>query len=323
MLTTLARLYSISLSESETELTEVYATRMDLRAIGADGKLLIDMLKDLMKKPAPYEPGEPLFWDDPHISGEMLKAHLDPETDAASRKPETIDRICDWLIEHFGLKPGDRVLDLGCGPGLYTVRLAKRGLKVTGIDYSRRSIEYARHAAAEQGLDIEYRYQDYLAQDYLPSDSSERFDLAIMVYCDFPVLSDEKQGILLGRVARALKPGGKFAFDVFTPEYPSYKETSSWSLSGASGGFWSADPYLTLFRKFHYPETDTWVDQYLIVREDLSVKVYRNWDRVYTPESIRRALAAHEFTVNEVWGGLTGAELGPGAQILGVVASAR
>jgi len=279
------------------------------------------MLNDLMRKPAPYEPAEPLFWDDPHISAQMLEAHLDPETEAASRKPAMIDRICDWFIEHFRLKPGDQVLDLGCGPGLYTIRLAKRGLKVTGIDYSKRSIEYARRAAAEQSLDIEYRYQDYLTKDYLSDDSAERFDLVIMVYCDFPVLSEEKQGILLGRVARALKPGGKFAFDVFTAQSPSYKETSSWSLSGPNGGFWSADPYLSLFRKFHYPETDTWLDQYLIVREDLSVKVYRNWDRVYTPETIRKALDVHGFVLDEVWGGLDGSEYGPGVTTLGVVTS--
>ncbi len=292
----------------------------DLKAIGADGKLPIGILKDLAQKPPPYEPGEPLFWDDPHISAEMLKAHLDPKTDAASRKPATIGRTCDWLIEHFGLKPGDRVLDLGCGPGLYTIQLAKRGLKVTGIDYSKRSIDYARRAAADEGLDIEYLYQDYLTKDYLPGGTSERFDLVIMVYCDFAVLSDEKQGILLGRVARALKPGGKFVFDVFTPEYPTYKETSSWSLS-PKGGFWSAEPYLSLYRKFHYPEIDTWLDQYAIILEDLSVKVYRNWDRVFTPESIRDALGAHGFRVDEVWGDLAGLEYSPEATTLGVVAS--
>jgi SAM-dependent methyltransferase len=281
----------------------------------------LDLLEDLMKKPAPYEPGEPLFWDDPHISAQMLKAHLDPEIDAASRKPAAIDRTCDWLVEHLRLIPGDRVLDLGCGPGLYATRLAKRGIKVTGIDYSRRSIDYARRAAAEQGLDIEYRYQDYLSKDYLAGDLSERFDLAIMVYCDFAVLSDEQLGILLGRVARALKLGGKFVFDVFTPENPSYSETSSWSLSGPGGGFWSPEPYLSLHRKFHYPETDTWLDQYLIVPEDLSVKLYRIWDRVFTPESIRKALDAHGFVVDEVWGGLEGVEYAPGATTLGVVAS--
>ncbi len=108
------------------------------RATGNDGGLLIGKLRNLDKRPTLFEPGEPLFWDDPHISSEMLKAHLDPEIDAASRKPATIDLTCDWLVGHFRLRPGDRVLDLGCGPGLYTSRLAKRGLKVTGIDYSRR-----------------------------------------------------------------------------------------------------------------------------------------------------------------------------------------
>lgn len=55
-------------SKDGTESGRCLATSTELRAIGADGKLLVDVLQDLMKKPASYEPGEPLFWDDPHIS---------------------------------------------------------------------------------------------------------------------------------------------------------------------------------------------------------------------------------------------------------------
>jgi len=106
-------------------------------------KLNLEQLQCLQEKPAPFTPGEPLFWDDPHISGQMLKAHLDPKTDLASRCPETIDRSVAWIVETLGLCPGDAVLDLGCGPGLYAARLAQRGLRVSGVDYSRRSIDYA------------------------------------------------------------------------------------------------------------------------------------------------------------------------------------
>lgn len=103
----------------------------------------MDFIRHLQEKPHPFTPGEPLFWDDPHISTQMLKAHLNPDNDLASRRPETIQKVVDWLIASLDLQAGDSVLDLGCGPGLYAARLAERGLRVTGVDYSRRSIDHA------------------------------------------------------------------------------------------------------------------------------------------------------------------------------------
>src|SRR5512141_801858 len=113
---------------------------------------IISQLIELQKKPAPFTPGEALFWDDPHISKQMLDAHLNPTMDAASRRPETIDHSVKWLRETLGLKPGDSLLDLGCGPGLYASRFARAGFRVTGMDYSHRSIEYATQYATEHNL---------------------------------------------------------------------------------------------------------------------------------------------------------------------------
>src|SRR5688572_10904091 len=110
---------------------------------------LIWQLIQLQQKPAPFTPGEALFWNDPHISAQMLEVHLNPEVEAASRKPETIDRSVKWLIETLGLNPGESILDLGCGPGLYASRFAQLGLQVTGVDYSHRSIEHANNYAQE------------------------------------------------------------------------------------------------------------------------------------------------------------------------------
>jgi hypothetical protein len=77
---------------------------------------IIPQLLQLQQKPAPFTPGGALFWDDPHISTQMLEVHLNPDNEAASRSPQTIDRCVKWMIETTGLKAGDSVLDLGCGP---------------------------------------------------------------------------------------------------------------------------------------------------------------------------------------------------------------
>ena len=53
---------------------------------------VVPQLLQLQQKPAPFTPGEALFWDDPHISSQMLEVHLNPDMEAASRSLQTIDR---------------------------------------------------------------------------------------------------------------------------------------------------------------------------------------------------------------------------------------
>ncbi|MDX1358880.1 MAG: class I SAM-dependent methyltransferase, partial [Clostridia bacterium] len=124
-----------------------------------------EKLIELSKKPDIFTPGDSFLWTDPHIAGQMLKTHLDPSTDSASRKPETIDDTVEFCIRRLGLKAGNSVLDAGCGPGLYCERFVKKGLEVSGLDISSNSIAYARRHASENGLDIKYICGNYLDMD--------------------------------------------------------------------------------------------------------------------------------------------------------------
>ena len=276
--------------------------------------LNLHLLQALQGKPEPFTPGEKLFWDDPHISKGMLAAHLDPTTDLASRRPETIDRAVAWIVETLGLGPGDPVLDLGCGPGLYTQRFARRGLRVSGMDYSRRSIEYAKQQAAEHGLDIHYRYQDYLTLD-----DPELYTAVFLIFGDFCPLSPEKRSRLLQNVRRALLPGGHFVLDVTTREGRMlWKSENRWYV--AESGFWKPGKHLVLEQGFDYPEQSIYLDQFTVVEADGKVSVYRNWFQDYDPESITAELEAGGFIVESVWGDLTGTPYEEGGEWIGVVA---
>ena len=91
----------------------------------------------------------------------MLEAHLNPTWDAASRRPEIIDKTVAWIDKNY-LKKSSTILDLGCGPGLYAERLAECGHLVTAIDFSKRSIDYAIERNNENKLNINYLNQNYL-----------------------------------------------------------------------------------------------------------------------------------------------------------------
>ena len=92
--------------------------------MGSGARGLHTRLHRSAARPALFAPHSAPFWDDPHISQQLLAAHLDPRSDAASRCPDTIDRSVAWLTSQLDLRSCGRVLDLGCGPGLYAERLA-------------------------------------------------------------------------------------------------------------------------------------------------------------------------------------------------------
>jgi SAM-dependent methyltransferase len=279
-------------------------------------KILFQLI-ELQQKPAPFTRGEPLFWDDPHISTQMLKVHLDPNIEAASRRPETIDRSVKWIIETLALKIHDRVLDLGCGPGLYASRFARAGLQVTGVDFSHNSIDYARRSASENNLNIDYRRQNYLELE-----EENLYDAVFLIFGDFCPLDPQQRSTLLGNIHRALRPEGRFVLDVTTREHRrKHGNKNGWYA--LESGFWKPGPHLVLEEGFDYPEQSIWLDQYTTIEGDGKVSVYRNWFQDYTPETITAELMQSGFSVESLWGDLTGMPYASGSEWIGLIASKK
>lgn len=231
------------------------------------------------------------FWDDPHISQSMLKAHLDPTNDQASRKPETIQKSVDWIL---GLRPDAKtILDLGCGPGLYTQRFHHAGLEVTGIDISKRSIEYAK----SQEPDIDYRVANYLTLD-----DEDAYDIITLIYFDYGVLSPEDRHELLKSVWTALKPGGVFVLDVYHENYRRSLEESSGIVN--MGNFFTDEPHTVRLTTVYYPETKNYLDQYDVMTENES-RTYYTWNQLFTIDDIKAELEPVGFRA-EFYSDMTG-----------------
>lgn len=101
------------------------------------------MVRKIQLHPQSFQQGQDSIWQDPYIARQMLQQHLDPDREGASRNHEFIQESVAWLTRHFPVENFAQVLDLGCGPGLYTSPLARFGYQVSGIDFSKISIDYA------------------------------------------------------------------------------------------------------------------------------------------------------------------------------------
>ena len=116
---------------------------------------LMDMI-ERKAPPVPWEEGDNIPWDDPEFSKRMLKEHLAQSHHLASRKREKIEQHVAWIRETVLEQRPVRVLELACGPGLYTSRLAKLGCECAGIDFAPAAVEYATEAAEREGLACTY-----------------------------------------------------------------------------------------------------------------------------------------------------------------------
>jgi len=255
---------------------------------------MIDRLFPVLQKPALWQRSIEAFWDDEHISKGMLDAHLNPDWDAASRKHSYIDCSAQWLSSIIPAQ--GKILDLGCGPGLYTKRLSGAGYDVTGMDFSRRSIEYAK----SQDVKTEYIYQNYLELDY-----TDTFDAVTLIYCDFAALTPDERQTLIHRVYQALKPGGLFIFDVFMDvHFKSKANKTSWSFCN-NGGFWSSEPHICLDATYLYENNTIAVDQHIVVTSD-AIKEYLVWDTVYTVQRLTDEISPSGFKVSGVFDDVCG-----------------
>lgn len=240
------------------------------------------------------------IWTDTHLAPQMLAAHLASDNEGATRKPEFVQNSVNWLSSRFPSAAHPQLLDLGCGPGIYAEKFQQEGYQVTGIDFSKISIDYAKNSAHAQELAITYLQGDYLKTDF----STNQFDLIVMIYCDLGVLSHKQRKIVLEKIYRALKPNGKFIFDVFTQQrYRGFQDSTQWIID--ENNFWSVAKCLHLQRNQKYPETTTYLEEhYLIYKE--AVKEFFIWETTFEVKALKRELADIGFQSCEIYSDVAG-----------------
>jgi len=251
-------------------------------------------------KPPLYAPGTNSLWDDEHVSKGMLEAHLNPHRESASRKHEFLDESVSWIAGIVPPAQYKTLLDLGCGPGLYAERFNNAGYTVTGVDFSKRSIAYAKEQALLNKSNIKYIYQNYLSIEY-----TEQFDIITLIYCDYAALSITDRSILLKKVYQALKPGGKFILDVYTAQKRK-NEACSWYYS-ENGGFFSPKPHICMEATYHYDEDKTELNQYIVITEN-NVSCYHVWNHFFSRESFVSEVRTAGFDSFGISGDVAGAK---------------
>jgi 2-polyprenyl-3-methyl-5-hydroxy-6-metoxy-1,4-benzoquinol methylase len=114
----------------------------------------------------------------------------------------------------LALQPGEEVLEIACGNGMFARRMAQLGARVVATDFSRVFLERARARTTENADRIEYALVDATAEDKLLALGAGRFSAAVSIMALMDMASIDP---LFAALSRLLRPGGRFVFSVMHP----------------------------------------------------------------------------------------------------------
>ncbi len=220
-------------------------------------------LQDIINRtpiPQPWAEGEKIPWNDPDFSQRMLAEHLSQRHDAASRRNDLLDAQVAWIHEWVLSGNPTQILDLGCGPGLYTSRLARLGHTCVGIDFSPASIGYAKASAAKEGLACRYRLADIRQAEY-----GAGFGLVMLLFGEFNVFRMEDARLILRQAHAALAPGGLLLLEPHTLEAVAEIGKTLPHWVSHSSGLFSPQPHLLLTEAYWDETRQIATERYFVI----------------------------------------------------------
>lgn len=248
----------------------------------------------------------------------MLREHLSQEHDAASRRAALIDGHVAWIHHDLLERRPSRILDLGCGPGLYSSRLAALGHRCTGIDFSPASIEYAQKEAGERGLACSYELQDLAAGGF-----GEGYDLALFVFGELNAFPRPTARKIVGEAGSALRTGGRIVLEVSGYEQleEAGRRLEQWYV--ATSGLFSDSPHAVLRESRWDRARAEAIDRYFVVDvATAEVSVYGQTQCAYSDAELDALLAEAGFDDVCRYGSLVGEPL-PAAEGLTTLVARR
>jgi SAM-dependent methyltransferase len=230
-------------------------------------------------------------WDDPDFSRRMLAEHLSQEHDLASRKQEMIQKQVQWIHENICNNSPAKILDIGCGPGLYIEQFAALNYDCCGIDFSPASIEYARNHLGNKARLIK--------GDIRSVEFGGGYDLAMMIYGEFNVFSPYECRNILKKIFEALSSGGKLLLEAHTFDAVERigRAPNSWYKSGSGLlGLFSDNPHICLIENHWFEKQKTALQQFHILdAADGTVMSYRSTTKAWTPDQYNQLLTEVGF----------------------------
>ncbi len=229
------------------------------------------------------------------------------DTVVTNIKPGMTKGQTSFMERELSLHKGDTVLDAGCGQGRNSIELAKRGYNVTGFDYSKILLIYAKKKAREQNIKVSFMEGDLRM---LPFENE--FNAAILVFAFGFLDSDEDNLLVMKNISQTLKSHGKIFIAVSNPFSMINKMMSDSEVKDKKGifsktrkiirGNITIHPETTFnIHTMKYTVVDTWKKDNKTYKETTTIRMFT------VPEIVHMAKQS-SLVIKKIWGDFDGSD---------------
>ncbi len=230
-------------------------------------------------------------WDEPEFSRRMLNEHLSQDHDLASRRLGWIDLQVQWIHDQIVHREPSTILDLGCGPGLYSHPLVRLGHRCVGIDFGPASIEYAREYNPHASR------CEFVLGDIRDVAFGGPYDLAMILYGELNVFSPADALVILRKAQASLASRGQLIVEVQAPSAVERMGRSEPSEQDLEAGLFSDLPHRCRTENQWLAEQRVAVQTFSITEANGGEKrVYRSTTQAWSDDDLVKLLTDAGFS---------------------------
>lgn len=260
----------------------------------------MERLFEILKTPSEFENSPDDIWTNERISPFIFQSHFNDEVYGGSKNEGFIVnsiKFINNIAENYNCL---EILDLGCGPGVYSFPLAKLGYHVTGIDISEKSIRHANALSYGQNLNIQY-----FKENILNLQLNSNYDMSLLLYEIYSTFNKKQRENLLKIIWNGLKDSGIFILDVpSSARYSQQNPIKVWDFYG-KGELFIQDPHYLFFSVEKFT-ADLLLHHSVFWFNDKDIVDCYDWIQCFNENSLREELSAQGFDILGTYSNLCG-----------------